>query len=286
MKKAVDLYREGSRKLKKAGIDDAEIDAALLLGYLLGLDRAGIFLSELAVAPSLIDTYHDLLSRRLGHEPLAYLVGEQEFWSLPFKVNSDVLIPRSETELLLEMALKKFRDDFPGSSGPVLDMGTGSGVVAVVVARELAGVSVISVDISRRAQLVARENARRHGVADRISFVNGDWLSAFRRQPLFDLVLANPPYVAHESFPSLQPEVVGFEPHLALDGGRKGMEQIRRLLPQVVSCLKPGGCFFMEIGSDHGDLVMEYAHALASFENLLIYDDYAGLPRILHGRCK
>jgi len=187
---------------------------------------------------------------------------------------------------MLELALEVFREDFAQCRGPVLDLGTGSGVVAVVLAKELPGVEVISVDLSREAQRVAQENARRHGVADQISFVNGDWLFAFRQQPVFEFAIANPPYIAPESFPSLQPEVVDFEPHLALDGGSQGMDQVRRLLPQLVACLRSGGCFFMEIGSDQGQLVMDYAHSLTSFENLVVYDDYAGLPRILHGRRK
>jgi release factor glutamine methyltransferase len=282
--KALDLYQSGVRRLSQANIDDAEIESSLLLGHLLNLSRAGVFLHDEQLPDSVTHDFEQYLSRRLTREPLAYILGEQEFWSLPFYVNKDVLIPRPETELLLEIVLQVLKGEGQELSGRLLDMGTGSGVIAIVLALELPEAFVCSLDISSAAQAVARKNAARHGVLDRVSFISSDWLAGIRKMPLFDLVVTNPPYVARETFAHLQPEVSRFEPRLALDGGQGGGEVIGRFAGEVAAVLKPGGRFFMEIGADQSHFVMDLFSSFSEFDGLTVYEDYAGLPRIFHAR--
>jgi release factor glutamine methyltransferase len=283
--KALDLYQSAVSRLRAAEIEDAEIEASLLLGHLLNLSRAQVFLHEEPLPEALVADFENFLGRRLAREPLAYILGEQEFWSLPFYVNSHVLIPRPETELLLEIILQVLKgEEQEMLTGRVLDMGTGSGVIAIVLALELPGAVVTSLDISYAAQAVARKNAERHGVLERVSFISSDWLAAVRRTPLFDLVVTNPPYVARESFADLQPEVSRFEPRLALDGGQGGADVISRFAGEVAAVLKPGGRFFMEIGADQSQFVMDLFSSFAAFDGLTVYEDYAGLPRIFHAR--
>lgn len=282
--KALDLYQSGVKRLREADIEDAEIEASLLLGHLLNLSRAQVFIHDEQLPDSVIDDFEHHLSRRLTREPLAYILGEQEFWSLPFYVNNDVLIPRPETELLLEIALQVLQGEEQDLSGRVLDMGTGSGAIAIVLARELPQAFVCTLDISYAAQVVARKNAERHGVLDRVSFISSDWLAGIRKTPLFDLVVTNPPYVARESFDGLQPEVSLFEPRIALDGGQGGVDVISRFAGDVSAVLKPGGRFFMEIGADQSHFVMDLFSSFSEFDGLTVYEDYAGLPRIFHAR--
>jgi release factor glutamine methyltransferase len=285
--KALDLYQNSLRRLKEQEVPDAEIEASLLLGHVLNLSRAQLFLSENDIAPNLIVAYEKLLSRRLMREPFAYIAGEQEFWSLPFSVSEDVLIPRPETEILLEVVLRILQggdNDIESESFQVLDMGTGSGVIAVVLAKELSCSRIYSVDISLNAQKIALKNTRRHDVDDRIHLINSNWLDGFLLRPFFDLIVANPPYVAHDIFPELQQEVQQYEPRIALDGGEKGMEQIRLFAPKLAAVLKHSGRFFMEIGADQGELVMDLFDSFGTFDSLAVYDDYAGLPRIFHAQ--
>ena len=283
--KARQLYQLGAERLRQADIEDAELESSLLVGHLLHLSRAQVFLDETEVADEIMRSFEQALSRRLNREPLAYILGEQEFWSLPFYVNSNVLIPRPETELLLETALQVLRGETRDLSRVrILDMGTGSGVIPIVLALELPGSLVSTLDISLAAQLVARKNAERHGVLSRISFITSDWLAAIRRRPLFDLLVTNPPYVARESFTGLQPEVSRFEPRLALDGGRAGVDVLCRFAGDLSAVLRPGGHFLMEIGADQSHFVMDLFSSFPEFTGLAVYEDYAGLPRIFHAR--
>ncbi|MBI5559132.1 MAG: peptide chain release factor N(5)-glutamine methyltransferase [Deltaproteobacteria bacterium] len=281
--KAVELYQSAVHRLKDAHIEDAEIEASILLGHLLHLSRARIFLHTEELPAPILHSFEQHLRRRLAREPLSYILEEQEFWSLPFYVNRDVLIPRPETEILLEMVLQVLKGE-GRSPCSVLDMGTGSGIIAIILALSLPQSFVASLDISFAAQAVARKNAERHGVLGRVSFINSDWLEGIRLAPLFDLVVTNPPYVAHETLDDLQPEVSLFEPRLALDGGRKGMEEICRFAGDLSVVLKPGGLFFMEIGFDQAPLVMDLFSSFSEFDGLTVYEDYAGLPRIFHAR--
>ena len=274
------LYLESVQRLAEAGVAEPEIEAALLLGHVLSYSRTQFFLAlGQEISAQHLSLFSKLLSRRLLREPLAYITGEQEFWSLPFAVSRKVLIPRPETEELLEKIFATVRQDgLP--PGPVLDLGVGSGAITVVLARELADRLVFGVDISLGALEVARENVRRHQVQPRVFLVNGDWLTAIRQSRKFALVVSNPPYIAATAMDSLQPEVRDFEPHGALNGGVGGLFDIRVLAAQVHGVLLPGGMFFMEIGADQQKAVLKIFSSFSEYDRLQVHLDLAGLPRI------
>ncbi|HIJ78840.1 MAG: peptide chain release factor N(5)-glutamine methyltransferase [Desulfobulbaceae bacterium] len=280
-----ELLQEGVSCLRLAKIPDAEIDAALLLGRLLGMSRARLYLNARQVVSSeLIDQYNSLLSRRLAREPVAYIVGEQEFWSLSFAVSPAVLIPRPETEELIEQVLAHEKSS-GFVAGPVLDLGVGSGAITVVLARELPDRVVWGIDRSWEALLVARQNIHRHGVSANTHLVNGDWLTSLAAKRQFALVVSNPPYIADKEKASLQPEVMDFEPHLALFSGDQGLDDILILAQEVRHVLLPGGWFFMEIGESQGPAVLNIFASFADYDSLAVHKDLAGRPRIFQARC-
>ena len=253
-----------------------------MLAHLLHLPRAELFLSEKIILSDTKALFAEYISRRLRREPLSYILGEQEFWSLPFEVSPAVLIPRPETENMIEICLQVVRDGNENFCGRILDLGTGSGAIAIVLARELSQAQVVAVDLSYSALSLARKNSESHQFNKRLSFVQSDWLAGLGDQPVFDIVITNPPYVEHDILPSLQPEI-SFEPQLALDGGSLGIVEIKRLGRSIFSILKPGGWFFMEIGADQAELVFEFFSS-RQFDNINIYEDYAGLPRVFQAR--
>jgi len=270
------------RRFREGGIPEAHIEAEILLGSVLKMGRSQLFLAAGNDFPDELHAdFEKLVERRLAREPLAYILGEQEFWSLPFRVTRDVLIPRPETERLLELAIERARGIAPGFRVPVLDFGTGSGVIAVVLARELKNVIVWSVDRSIAALRIAAENAKRHGVGERIRFLCADWMDALNPKPVFGLIVSNPPYVAIEELSALAPEVRDYEPRLALDGGEDGMASIKIIATHAISLLIPGGWLFMEIGAGQAGAVTDLFASLPGYENVRVHADYAGLPRVL-----
>ncbi len=273
---------------RRAGIEEAAREADLLLAWLLACNHTTLLLNaECRLRPEQLERLVELVRRRAGREPLAYLMGEWEFWSLPFLVGPEVLIPRPETELLVEEALKFAAEAGSRASSEltILDLGTGSGVLAVVLARELPAAKVVAVDRSPAALAIAAANIRRHGVEERVALVAADWLSPFApSRPIFDLVVSNPPYVEDVALAGLAPEVRDFEPRLALDGGRAGMEQIARLARQIPPLLKPDGRLLMEIGWDQREAAQKLFAADPAFTQVEVLADLAGLPRILSCR--
>ncbi len=253
-----------------------------MLAHLLRVPRAEVFFTEKVILPETVTVFEGFISRRLQREPLSYILGEHEFWSLPFKVNSDVLIPRPETENLIEICLQVVRAGDEKFCGHILDLGTGSGVIAIVLAKELPGGSVVAVDLSYPALCLARKNSKTHQVIKQLSFVQSDWLGGLVTKPVFDLVVTNPPYIEHDVLSTLQPEI-SFEPQLALDGGSRGIEMFQYFGRHIFSILKPGGWFFMEIGADQAESVIQLFSG-EKFVNLNIFDDYAGLPRVFQAR--
>ncbi len=287
-----ELYHDLIARLQRARIPDPDLEAAILIGHVLGMSRSRLLLAaDSVVQPADRARIGQLIARRLGREPLAYVLGEWEFWSLAFRVTPAVLIPRPETELLVEQVLAEYRDQ-PEFSGPVLDLGTGSGILAIVLAREFPRAMVYGVDRSPAALAVAAHNAQQHGVADRVRLVASSWGRGLAPEPRFELIVANPPYVQRrlldpgmaDQSGGLQHEVVGHEPHLALDGGAEGMECIERIAGQLAGLLRPGGWFFMEIGADQEEAVTACFQALAGFEFPGVVRDHAGLPRVF--RCQ
>lgn len=280
-----DLLREGMALLTEANIPDCGNDVFILLGHVLGKSRTGL----LAAGRDQVDavsesTFRSLLSRRLQREPVAYIIGEQEFWSLDFRVSNNVLIPRPETEFLLEQVLYHVENKglYPGR---VIDLCCGSGVISVVLALEL-GRSVDAVDLSAGALQVARDNCQRHAVGDRVRLIRADLTSCFPSQRDVALVVSNPPYVSSRAIRhELEPEVARFEPTLALDGGVDGLDLIHRIRVDLPRILKSGGAVFMEIGYDQGQSVKHLfqtkIEGLPSFTEVEILRDYSGNDRVL-----
>jgi release factor glutamine methyltransferase len=250
----------------------------VLLAAATGVDRAAALTRPETVVPApAARVYATLLQRRAAREPLAYVVGYKEFWSLEFEVSPAVLIPRPETELLVEIALELVKDP-PSVSPSICDVGTGSGCIAIALARELAHASIVAVDQSAAALEVARRNAVKHAVADRIELVAADLFGAIRSRR-FDLVVTNPPYVAAEDLADLEPEL-RWEPDSALNGGAGGLNIIRRLLAETAAALVPKGWVVMEIGAQQRDAVEALA-VECGFTNCRVRLDYAGLPSLL-----
>jgi len=285
-----ELFRRGIAELKAAGVPCADTDIQLLLGHCLKMSRTQLYLAaEDGVAQGAETLFLKLLERRKKREPVAYILGEQEFWSLSFHVTRDVLIPRPETEFLLEKVLESVQSS-PPPCGPILDLCCGSGVIAIVLALELRR-RVAALDLSMAALGVARLNAERHGVGEQIDFVQADLLNSVLSANGFSLIVSNPPYVSTaEMQGEMQPEVIGYEPHLALDGGVDGLNIIEKIRSRLPFVLCPGGYFFMEIGEAQGPGVREMfslgdGHG-ACFDLVEIYADYAGKDRVLFARLK
>ena len=274
--------RSASDRLMQAGVENPSVEAERLLQHALNLRRLDLYL-----APDRPTTHgerarlRDALSRRCGRTPLQYLTGETEFRSLPFFVNGDVLIPRPETETLVETALTKLR----GLPAPrIADVGTGSGCIAVSLTRERPDSRVVATDLSPAAVRVARANALRNGVRDRLRFVVGDLLEAFDPSPLFDAVVSNPPYIPTGEIPSLQPEVRDHEPRLALDGGEDGLRFHRRLAACAGRCLRRGGWLVLEVGDGQIDRVGEILRRSGIFGEVSHRGDMTGVDRVAVAR--
>ncbi|MBL4903154.1 MAG: peptide chain release factor N(5)-glutamine methyltransferase [Desulfocapsa sp.] len=283
-----ELLHSACLRLGKAGIEDPDRDVALLLGHCLEKSRTALYLmGDESISKELEKHFLSLLQRREQREPLAYILGVQEFWSLDFLVSPDVLIPRPETELLVERAIKVWRESSQ-PPGRILDLCCGSGVIAIVLAKEL-GRKVLAIDLSMKAIMSARENARRHGVSHLVDFLQSDLLSALAPVPCFSLVVSNPPYVSQQELADgLQPEVDRYEPHLALNGGDKGLEIIKRIDEELRQRMLPGADLFMEIGADQGgDILSLFADEkkfTKRFTQLIIEKDYAEHDRIFHAK--
>ena len=266
-------------RLIAAGIPplDAAFDAELLARHALGWDRAALLIHGREPEPAGFPAaYHPLIDRRANREPVAQIVGLREFWGLDFEVTPDVLVPRPETELIVEEALAFAREH---ECRTVIDIGTGSGCLAIAIATELPSVRVTAVDASEAALRVARRNAERHGVANRVAFVQSDLFEQVSGAA--DLIVSNPPYMPSGNEDSLQPEVVRFEPQSALfGGGSDGLDVIRRILASAGARLSAGGCLIMEFGFGQDADVQEAARA-AGWTILRVRPDLQGIPRTI-----
>ncbi len=268
---------EARERLRRAGIgpDEADIDARLLAEHVLGWTTERFFIDGSAPPPAgFDDRFEALVARRAAREPFAYIVGAREFWGLRFEVTPAVLIPRPETELIVEAVLELVND---AVAVRIADVGTGSGCLAVPIARERPQSSIVATDISEEALAVARRNADRHGVAGRIQFRHTDLLDGIAG-PL-DLVISNPPYVREIDRADIQSEV-RWEPSGALFAGDEGLDVIRRLLPQAASRLTPGGTLIFEIGFGQADAVAELISAAPGLTMCELRRDLQGIPRV------
>jgi release factor glutamine methyltransferase len=266
---------EGAASLKTAGIDDPRNQANLLLMHI--LDRGRTFLlahSEEDLSAKQVEQYWALVTRRAAGYPLQYLTGRQEFFQLDFEVTPDVLIPRPETELIVEVGIEILR----GKAGPSFaDLGTGSGAIAISLLQELPRARAIAVDVSAGALEVAKRNAERHRVSDRLQLVESDLFSTMDPRAAFDLIVSNPPYVPADDLSGLQREV-RHEPPGALDGGPDGLSVIRRLLKDAPDFLPAKGYLVFEIGFDQHEAVKRLIDHWA-WELIELRKDLQGIPR-------
>lgn len=272
-----DYVSRAASELAASGIsaERARFDAEVLARHVLGWDRAR-YLSERRGNPP-VDfgaRFGDVVGRRLLHEPVAYIIGTREFWGLEFEVTPAVLIPRPETELVVEAALEAMAGDAPRD---IVDVGTGSGCLAVVLATLFTEARVTAIDIAPGALAVARRNAARHGVASRVRFVRTDLLEGISGQA--DVIVSNPPYVASLAAPALQPEVRDHEPALALFSGPAGLDAIERLLAQAARCLRPGGRLIWEFGFGHEE-TMRGLISKGGWTLEQLREDLQGIPRV------
>ena len=263
---------------RDAGVEEAHLEADVLVRHVLGLERADLLARpETPLAPAQSATLEGLLARRERREPLAYVLGRREFHGLDFRVTPAVMVPRPETETLVEEALAWARSR--PAPVTVADVGTGSGCIVVTLAVRLPDMRFLATDVSPAALAVAEENARRHGVAGRVRLLSGHLL-----QPLpgpVDLIVANLPYVPSERLDSLQPEVRDHEPRGALDGGPDGTELIRPMLRQARAYLRPGGALMLEIDEEQGATMAEAARSAFPAAAVRVLPDLAGRDRVL-----
>lgn len=266
---------DARRVLASAGIPHPRFEARVLVRHALGVGMEVV----LGHPERLVDQGRKarldaMVNRRAGREPMAYILGTQEFWSLPFRVGPHTLIPRPDSETLIESALHWVGDH--GADLRVLDLGTGSGCLLLALLSELTGAWGVGVDASFEALTVARQNAADLGLAGRAAFAQCDWASAV--MGTFDMVVSNPPYIADVDLAVLAPEVVQFEPRAALSGGPDGLAAYRAVVPQLRRLVAPGGAAFFEIGAGGGGDVTEIFRS-HGFQNVEIKDDLAGIPR-------
>jgi release factor glutamine methyltransferase len=301
--------KEGMARLRGADTPSHTLATELLLMHALGRDRAWMYAHvEEPLDDAKYEQFFTLIARRAAGEPTQYLTGKQEFWGLEFEVTPAVLIPRPETEHVLEVALARLGErgikihmdtGAPREKLCVADVGTGSGCLAVALAYELPHADVYATDISAPALEVARRNAARHGVADRVHFLQCDLLDTLQytnpvvagqrsavpasepHEPRFDLIVSNPPYVALDDAPQLQREVRDYEPHRALFGGRTGVEIYGRLIEQAGELLRDRSILVLELGHDSAEYVRGIFEEHSGWTKVSITMDLAGIPRVL-----
>ena len=281
------------------GVADPKAETEYLLSHLLNCKRSGLYLKhDKSLAIDEFQRFMDWLNRRIAMEPSQYIIGEQEFWGLAFKVTRDVLIPRPETEILVEEAIKTVSSKSEVVSGnnniqltthdsrfTILDLCTGSGCIAVSLAKEIPDCHIYAVDVSEKALNVARENAERHGgIADRINFLQGDLFGPLKCLKLVkrvDLIVSNPPYIAKTMMKDLQPEIRDYEPEIAVYAGEDGLDFYRRIISEAPKYLAKDGCILLEMGYGQAEEIKKLIEQHKAFEHIDIKKDFAGIDRVI-----
>jgi len=271
-----------SDDFKRRGNKSGRLDAELLLGEALGLDRIKLIVeAERPLTDDELSRYRALIKRRRASEPMAYILGRREFFALPMLVDRRVLIPRPDTEVLVETALDGTRERH--LYGRMLDLCTGSGCVAIAFAKERPTWRITAVDLSPDAASVARENVLRAGVVHQLAVVEGDLFEPLAKDAVFELITANPPYIPSADIEGLDADVRDFEPRLALDGGSDGLQITRRLVSEALRYLTPGGLLALEGGFDQAPAVAALL-AEHGFDEIKRRKDLAGIERVVSGR--
>jgi release factor glutamine methyltransferase len=285
-----DLLTVTTDYLREKNIDNPRLCAETLLAHQLNTTRIKLYLDfDQPLNQTDITNYRSLIRRRVNREPTQHITGIQEFRSLEFMVGSHALIPRPETEILVEQVLSvchnriSMEETFPA----ILDLGTGSGAIAVSLARELQGAAIWSSDISREALTLARINSKKHAVSDRIVFIQGDLFQPFSNNNLkLDIIVCNPPYVASEDYDSLPPEVRDYEPRLALDGHEGGTFFIEKIITEAPAYLKPGGWVLIEMDPGQTSKALNMIQETGCYEEKRCIKDYAQKDRVVMARTR
>jgi release factor glutamine methyltransferase len=279
-----DILNEAAKALEAADIPSARLDAEVLLSFCLSCDRLEFFKNpEMQLDQAQRAAFKKLIDRRLQWEPVAYITGRKEFWSFTLEVNSSVLIPRPDTEIIVEEALSICRK-IDSSKIKILDIGTGSGTIAIALAKEMPHAKVVATDISETALNLAQKNAVALGLQDKIEFKLGNLFEPV--DGLFDIIVCNPPYISARDYEKLPAGVKDYEPREALWAGKSGLEFYEKLIYQAADFLQKNGWLLLEIGAKQEDDVRGIMEVTGFYDSLEMSRDYAGLPRVIKARRK
>jgi release factor glutamine methyltransferase len=264
-------------QLAEADVPSPQIDSEIILAHTLNISRSDLWTqNQRILCESEIKMVKNYMERRLNREPISHIIGHQEFWSLDFVVDENVLSPRPETELLIETALNCIYSP----TSKILDLGTGSGAIAVTMAKENSECKVSAIDIDPKALNIAKKNAERHGVINRIKFICAD-LKTSDWSGCFSLILSNPPYIKSEDIEKIMPEVRNYEPVKALDGGVTGLDFYRSIIPMAVDRLEEKGFLILEIGHDQAEDIIALLNNFSCYQNIKVIQDYSGYDRVI-----
>jgi release factor glutamine methyltransferase len=267
-------------------IDQARTDAEILLAHLLGLQRIDLYVQhEKPLTQQELSRFRLMVKRRARREPVAYILGVKEFWSMDLEVGPEVLIPRPETECLVEAVLELLKER--GAPQRILELGTGTGAISLALAREGKQHQFFASDRSVRAVFLAQKNAVQHKLDHLIAFFCGDWFFPLARGGTqFDFIVSNPPYIRSRDLDTLQPEICKYEPPEALDGGERGLDCIAHIIGTAPNYLQPGGWVMLEIGYDQGAEILKIIDVVDCYDEVIVKQDYSGYDRIVQMRKK
>ena len=271
-------------QLRQAGIDSPRMEAELILASALGFLREDIYIyPKRILTEDEKSVLRDLINRRICREPMAHILGYKEFWSLDFKITPDVLIPRPETEILIESLFSLHHKNAKNQPILLLDIGTGSGVIAIVVALEISNCQIVATDFSEKALAIARINAGTHGVSKQVNFVRSDMFAEIAKES-YDFIVSNPPYIETERLNDLMVDVRDFEPRSALDGGLDGLRFYRKIIPGALDYLKEGGSLVLEIGETQSNPLRQLLAIQGGYKEVKVAQDFSGNDRVVSAR--
>jgi release factor glutamine methyltransferase len=279
-----DILNDATHDFEEADIPSARLDAEVLLSFCLGCDRLEFYKNpDMIISETQLAAFRNLIARRLQWEPVAYITSRKEFWSFSLEVNNSVLIPRPDTEVIVEEALNLCRK-MDSSEIKILDIGTGSGAIALALAAEITGAKVVATDISEAAVNLAKKNAAALGLKEKIDFRHGNLFEPVNG--FFDIIICNPPYISAREYEKLPTGVKDYEPQEALWAGKSGLEFYEKLIYQAAAFLQKNGWLLLEIGAKQEAGVRGIMEASGCYDSIEMRRDYAGLPRVIKARRK